>query len=176
MTTPISAVFASGCFWCTEAVFKLIKGVTAVEPGYAGGTMVDPTYELVCAGVTGHAEAVRVTYDPAIISYDDLLTVFFTSHDPTQLNRQGNDIGAQYRSAIFYADDTQREAAEAYIADLQPEYNNGIVTEVTPLAVFYPAEAYHHDYFAKNPTQAYCAAVIAPKVEKVQERFAELLK
>lgn len=171
-----AAVFASGCFWCSEAVFKMIRGVQSVEPGYTGGETPNPTYEDVSTGATGHAEAVRVTYSPEKVTYEDLLTVFFASHDPTQVNRQGNDIGTQYRSAIFYANEDQRDAAEAFVADVQPEYNNAIATEVAPLTEFYPAEQYHHDYFENNPTQAYCNAIIAPKVAKMQERLGGLLK
>jgi peptide-methionine (S)-S-oxide reductase len=172
------AVFANGCFWCTEAVFSMLKGVQSVKPGYTGGVTNNPTYEQVCNGNTGHAEALEITYDPLIISYDDLLTVFFNTHDPTTLNRQGNDIGTQYRSAIFYADEEQRQKAEALVKELNEKkaYENPVVTEVKPLTEFSEAEDYQHDYYKKNKSAPYCQLVIAPKVEKLQKRFAELLK
>ncbi len=175
--THMTAVFANGCFWCTEAVFSALKGVSSVEPGYTGGTGA-PTYEDVADGGTGHAEAIRITYDQIIISYDDLLVVFFNTHDPTTLNRQGNDVGTQYRSAIFYVDEEQRRKAEALIAELDAThaYDKPIVTEVKPLEDFYPAEGYHKDYYKNHPEQAYCQIVIAPKLEKLQKRFKELLK
>ncbi|MDZ4284348.1 MAG: peptide-methionine (S)-S-oxide reductase MsrA [Patescibacteria group bacterium] len=172
------AVFAGGCFWCTEAVFKMLKGVKNVTPGYAGGQTPDPTYEEVVEGATGHAETIRIEYDPAMISFPDLLTVFFATHDPTTPNRQGNDVGTQYRSAIFYTDKSQKEEAERFIAELNRSSVKGepIVTEVTPLDQFYAAEDYHRDYYAKNKAQSYCQIVINPKLEKVQEKFGELLK
>ncbi len=168
-------VLGSGCFWCTEAVFKMIKGVVSVVPGYAGGSTPNPTYEHVCDGTTGHAEAVRVEYDPAIISFEEILTVFFGSHDPTTMNRQGNDVGTQYRSTILYANNEQKLAAEKYIANLKTDGLN-VVTTLEPLAKFYEAEDYHHDYFTKNPNQAYCSAVISPKLAKVKKKLAALLK
>ncbi len=173
-----TAVFANGCFWCTEAVFSMVKGVQKVVPGYAGGVTSDPTYEQVSNGNTGHAEAIEITYDPSIVSYDDLLAVFFNTHDPTTLNRQGNDVGTQYRSAIFYADDEQKQKAEALVKELNDAkaYEKPVVTEVRPLSKFYEAEDYHHDYYKNNSSAPYCQLVIAPKVEKMQKRFAELLK
>jgi peptide-methionine (S)-S-oxide reductase len=173
-----TAVFGGGCFWCTEAVFKMLKGVTAVEPGYAGGTVPNPTYEQVCAGQTGHAEGVRVTYDPGQVSYRTLMTVFFGSHDATQLNQQGNDIGTQYRSAVFPTTPAQSAEAKAFIRELQDSAAGGdpIVTTVEENAIFYPAEDYHRDYYANNPNQGYCQVIIAPKLEHVQQEFADLLK
>ncbi|MBU6370899.1 MAG: peptide-methionine (S)-S-oxide reductase MsrA [Patescibacteria group bacterium] len=171
------AVFGGGCFWCTEAVFKMLKGVSSVEPGYAGGTVPNPTYEEVCTDDTGHAEVVKVEYDPALVKYETLLTIFFASHDPTTLNRQGNDVGTQYRSAIFYTTPEQKTKAEKFIADINASNKAGkpVVTEVVPLPEFYPAENYHRDYFAKNPNNSYCLLVINPKLEKVQKQFADLL-
>jgi peptide-methionine (S)-S-oxide reductase len=173
-----TAVFGGGCFWCTEAVFKMLKGVYSVDPGYAGGTMANPTYEQVSTGKTGHAEAVRVEYDPAIVPYERLLTIFFASHDPTTLNRQGADVGNQYRSVVFYTNPEQKEIAEKYIADLNQssKFGDPIVTEVQPLDKFYEAENYHKDYFAQHQNQPYCLLVINPKLEKVKHQFAELLK
>ncbi len=173
-----TAVFGGGCFWCTEAVFKMLRGVSSVGPGYAGGSVPDPTYEQVCAGNTGHAEVIRIEYDPAVIRYEDLLTVFFATHDPTTPNRQGNDVGPQYRSIVLYADDAQKKAAETYIAELEGSSPGGapIVTEVRPLAAFYPAEGYHEDYYARNKEQPYCQVVITPKIAKAKKRFAQLLK
>lgn len=173
-----TAVFANGCFWCTEAVFTRLKGVVSVRPGYTGGHTTAPTYAEVCRGDTGHAEAIEIEYNPAVISYQDLLTVFFYTHDPTTLNRQGNDIGTQYRSAIFYSDDTEKKQAEDFIAELEDKnaYQNPIVTEVQPLQEFFLAEDYHRDYYERNPNQAYCNVVITPKIEKLTERFGELLK
>lgn len=172
-----SAVFGGGCFWCTEAVFKMLKGVSTVMPGYAGGTTLNPTYEDVCTKNTGHAEVIRVAYDPAVIRYEDLLTAFFASHDATTKNRQGNDVGPQYRSIILYADEEQKNAAEAYIARLQAAAPQSapIVTEVVPLTVFYEAEASHRDYYARNPDNAYCQFVIEPKVLKAKEQLKKLL-
>jgi peptide-methionine (S)-S-oxide reductase len=173
-----AAIFGGGCFWCTEAVFKMMRGVSDVRPGYAGGTVKDPTYEQVCEGTTGHAEVVRVQYDPSQVKYRDLMTVFFGSHDPTTLNRQGNDIGTQYRSVIFTTTDDQKEEAEKFIKELNASATDGkpIVTEVEPLPAFYEAEGYHHDYFAKNKSAMYCQLIINPKLEKVQKNFAALLK
>ncbi len=173
-----TAVFGSGCFWCSEAVFESLRGVQSVMPGYAGGNTDHPTYESVCSGETGHAEVIRIEFDPSKISYTDLLTVFFASHDPTSLNRQGNDIGTEYRSIILYTDETQKQQAEAFIKTLNEGDAQGlpVVTEVVPLLVFYEAEPYHHHYFLNNPDQAYCQFVINPKLEKVKKRFHELLK
>lgn len=172
------AVFGGGCFWCTEAVFKMLKGVVSVAPGYAGGTTLNPTYEAVSSGRTGHAEVTRIAYDPAQVSFRTLLTVFFATHDPTTLNRQGGDVGTQYRSVIFYTTPAQKEEAETFIRELEESTREGnhVVTEVKPLAEFYPAENYHKDYFARHPEQAYCDLVISPKVAKVQKEFAELLR
>lgn len=172
------AVFGGGCFWCTEAVFKMLKGVHSVDPGYAGGTIPNPTYEQVSTGTTGHAEAVRIEYDATLVDYETLLTIFFASHDPTTLNKQGADIGTQYRSVIFYSNNEQKEAAEKFINDLNKssEFGDPIVTEVQPLDTFYPAENYHKDYFAHHPNQPYCLVVINPKLEKVKHKFADLLK
>jgi methionine-S-sulfoxide reductase len=172
------ATFASGCFWCTEAVFDRLKGVQSVVSGYTGGHVIDPTYEQVCAGTTGHAEAIQITYDPAEISFEDLLRVFWQTHDPTTLNRQGHDVGTQYRSGIFYHDDEQRATAEAYKRQLDgaKSFPSPIVTEITPFDTFYPAEKYHQEYFERNPNQGYCAMVIRPKVEKFQKEFKDLLR
>ncbi|TSC89530.1 MAG: peptide-methionine (S)-S-oxide reductase [Parcubacteria group bacterium Gr01-1014_3] len=172
------AVFGGGCFWCTEAVFKMLKGVMSVEPGYSGGAMPNPTYEQVCSGNTGHAEVVKIEYDPAQVKYRTLLTIFFASHDSTQLNRQGADVGTQYRSVIFYTTEQQREEALKFIEELNSSSEEGspVVTEITPLDNFYPAENYHRDYYAKNKDQSYCQIIIAPKLQKVQKEFAELLK
>lgn len=172
-----TAVFGGGCFWCTEAVFQMLKGVSKVEPGYAGGEMENPSYERVSEGNTGHAEVIRVTYDPTVISYEDLLTVFFGSHDPTTPNRQGNDVGEQYRSVIFYGSDEEKVVAENLIDDVQKSLTDGtqVVTQVLPLEKFYAAEDYHKDYFKKNTSAPYCQLIIEPKVEKVRKRFAELV-
>ena len=177
MTTHI-ATLAGGCFWCLEAVFDLLEGVESVESGYMGGAAPNPTYEDVCTGETGHAEVVRVSFDPARISYRDLLSVFFTIHDPTTLNRQGADVGTQYRSAIFYHSPEQRATAEAAIAELQASkiWGAPIVTEVAPAGEFYIAEDYHQEYFARNPTQGYCRAVVEPKVAKFRKQHLERLK
>jgi peptide-methionine (S)-S-oxide reductase len=175
MTETELATFGGGCFWCIEAPFEELRGVESVTSGYAGGHVEDPTYEAVCSGETGHAEVVQVAYDPDVIGYDELLEVFFTVHDPTQLNRQGPDVGSQYRSAVFAHTEAQREAAETFIEVLEGEgaYDDPIVTEVEPLETFYEAEAYHQDFFEKNPNQAYCRMHIPPKLEKVREKFAE---
>ncbi len=172
------AVFGGGCFWCTEAVFKMLRGVVSVLPGYAGGKTENPTYEQVCSGTTGHAEVTRVEYDPSAISYSDLLTVFFASHDPTTKDRQGNDVGTQYRSVIFYTIPEQKRGAEAFVKELNASSSAGkpIVTEVAPLDHFYSAEDYHQDYFARNKDKPYCIAVINPKLKKVKEHFSQLLK
>ncbi|WP_247004945.1 peptide-methionine (S)-S-oxide reductase MsrA [Halosolutus gelatinilyticus] len=166
-----TATFGGGCFWCIEAAFKELDGVDSVTSGYAGGRTDDPTYREVCSGETGHAEVVRVEYDPETIGYDDLLEIFFTIHDPTQLNRQGPDVGSQYRSIVLYETDAQREQADAYVEALDEEYDDDVVTELEPLETFYPAEEYHQDYFEKNPQDAYCRMHAAPKVEKVRETF-----
>ncbi|MDO6387588.1 peptide-methionine (S)-S-oxide reductase MsrA [Uliginosibacterium sp. 31-12] len=173
------AILAGGCFWCTEAVFAPLRGVLAVEPGYIGGELSDTAnYEAVCSGQTGHAEAVRVRFDPVLLTYRDLLEVFFATHDPTQLNRQGNDVGSQYRSAIFWLDEAQRTTAQALLDALQQAdaYSAPIVTEVVAAGEFFPAEAYHHDYYRRNPQQGYCVFVIAPKLGKLRAKFANLLK
>lgn len=153
----------------------MLKGVVSVLPGYAGGTVANPTYDQVCLGKTGHAEVTRVEFDPSVIRYEDLLTVFFATHDPTSVDRQGNDIGTQYRSVIFYTTDEQKRAAEKYIQDLNRDLDGKVVTEIKPLDQFYPAENYHRDYYAKNPENAYCGAVIDPKLAKVKRKFANLL-
>ncbi len=171
------AVFGGGCFWCTEAVFKMLKGVISVTPGYSGGSKADPTYEEVCNGDTGHAEATKIEFDPEKVSFNTLLTVFFATHDPTTLNRQGPDTGTQYRSIILYTNPKQKVEAEAFIKEVDGSSKEGgkVVTEVKPFDTFYDAETYHKDYFKKNPEKAYCQLVVSPKVEKVQQKFAELL-
>ena len=173
-----TATLAGGCFWCTEAAFEQLAGVSQVLPGYMGGADPAPTYERVCSGTTGHAEVVQVHYDPAVIDYPSLLMVFFTIHDPTTLNRQGHDVGSQYRSAIFYHDKAQRQAAEAMIAELNAGgyWSQPIVTELVPASQFHVAENYHHQYFRNNPYQGYCMAVVAPKALKVRAAFAARLK
>lgn len=178
LPTAATAIFASGCFWCTEAVFGAVRGVSKAESGYIGGHVAQPSYKQVCGGDTGHAEAVRVTYDPKVISYGELLGIFFATHDPTQLNRQGNDIGTQYRSAIFYDKETEKQAAESYIQELEQKniFDGPIVTQLEPASTFYPAEDYHQDYFAQNPAQPYCMAVVAPKVVKFRKQFESYLK
>ena len=172
------ATFAGGCFWCTEAVYAELKGVKGVTSGYTNGRVPNPTYKDVCTGLTGHAEAIEVEYDPAVVSFEQLLEVFFATHDPTTLNRQGADAGTQYRSGVFYHDDEQKRIAEEVIRRLDEAkvFPSKIVTEVTKAATFYPAEDYHQDYFANNPSQPYCRAVAAPKVEKVRKVFKELVK
>jgi peptide-methionine (S)-S-oxide reductase len=169
-----TAVFAGGCFWCLEAVFQRVEGVKSVESGYMGGRRENPTYEQVCTGATGHAEAVRITFDPAEVSYRELLDIFFATHDPTTLNRQGNDVGTQYRSATFYMSDDQRREAEQMIADLTARHRwpDPIVTTVEPASAFYKAEGYHQNYFTNNPNQPYCRFVVAPKVEKFEHHYA----
>lgn len=172
------ATFGSGCFWCTEAIFENLNGVTSVVSGYAGGQVENPTYEAVCTGTTGHAEVTQITYDPNLISFDELLEVFWKTHDPTTLNRQGNDVGPQYRSVIFYHNEEQRELAEKYKAELDKSgaWDNPIVTEITAYTNFYPAEKYHQNYYESNPNQGYCAFVIAPKLEKFKKVFKDKLK
>jgi peptide-methionine (S)-S-oxide reductase len=174
----ITATFAGGCFWCLEAVYDQVKGVHSVESGYAGGHVDNPSYRAVCNGDTGHAEVVQVNYDGNVVSYQDLLTIFFGIHDPTTLNRQGADVGTQYRSAIFYHNEEQKDIAEKFIKDLEMQkvFDNPIVTEVVPLDKFYMAEDYHQEYFAKNPYQGYCMAVVSPKVSKFRKHFQDLLK
>ena len=173
-----TATFGEGCFWCSEAVFQNLKGVKSVASGYSGGAVENPTYEDVCTGRTGHAEVIQVTYDPAVISFEDLLKVFWQTHDPTTLNRQGHDSGTQYRSAIFYHNDEQRQIAEKYKQQLDASktFTSPIVTEITAFKKFYPAEKYHQDYFNLNPTQQYCQFVIRPKVEKFNKEFKAMLK
>lgn len=172
------ATLAGGCFWCLEAVYDQVKGVRSVESGYIGGQVDNPTYEQVCGGRTGHAEAVRIIFDPQVVTYRDLLNIFFAIHDPTTLNRQGNDSGTQYRSAIFYHSPEQKQMAEEVIAAVSEErlYHNPIVTEVTPAGRWFEAEAYHQEYFARNPFQGYCTSVVGPKVAKFRQHFASLLK
>ena len=173
-----SATLAGGCFWCLEAVFLRLRGVSRVESGYAGGHVENPGYRAVCTGSTGHAEVVQVDYDPAQLSFGELLEVFFAIHDPTTLNRQGADVGTQYRSAIFYHDLTQKQVAERTIAELNAQqiWDNPIVTEIVPLTKFYPAEDYHREYYDRNPEQGYCQVVISPKVAKLRQKFASKLK
>lgn len=172
------ATLAGGCFWCLEAVYQQLKGVEKVVSGYAGGHVVNPSYQAVCSGTTGHAEVVQITYNPDIVTYKDLLDVFFTIHDPTTLNRQGNDVGTQYRSAIYYHTPEQKQIAEQTIRDVTAEgvWDNPIVTEVEPLDVFYPAEDYHQNYYVDNPNQGYCRVVIAPKVAKFRQKYLAKLK
>ncbi len=172
------ATLGGGCFWCTEAVFKELNGVEKVESGYSGGTMPSPSYKQVCTGRTGHAEVVQVTFDPNIISFGDVLRVFFTVHDPTTLNRQGGDVGTQYRSIILYHNNEQREIAEQVIKEVAGEgiWDGQIVTQVVPFEAFYKAEDYHQDYFENNPGQGYCQMIIAPKVRKFREHYQEKLK
>ncbi|HEX9929622.1 MAG TPA: peptide-methionine (S)-S-oxide reductase MsrA [Pyrinomonadaceae bacterium] len=172
------ATLGAGCFWCVEAVFDDLKGVGDVVSGYSGGEIENPTYREVCSGSTGHAEVIQIKFNPREISFRDILRVFFTVHDPTTLNRQGGDVGTQYRSAIFYHSPEQKQIAHEVIEEITAEriYDNPIVTEVTEFAEFYPAEDYHQEYFANNPTQPYCAAVVAPKVRKFRDKFADRLK
>ena len=177
-TQTESAVFGGGCFWCTEAIFTELKGVTKVEPGYSGGAVPNPSYEQVCTGSTGHAEVVRVTFDPSVITYTELLQIFFTVHDPTTKNRQGADVGTQYRSIILYQTPEQKSTAEQVVKDVEARgiWNAPIVTQLEPFEAFYPAEDYHRDYFKNNPRQPYCQIVIAPKVRKFREHYLEKLK
>jgi peptide-methionine (S)-S-oxide reductase len=173
-----TATFATGCFWCTEAKFQQLKGVEKVTSGFAGGHIANPTYRMVCTGTTGHAEACNIVYDPKVITYDELLEAFFVAHDPTQLNRQGNDVGTQYRSAIFYHNAAQKQKADYYITKLNSEkvYKNKIVTEITPYTVFYKAEDYHQNYYSLNGSQPYCKYVIQPELEKFKKVFKDKLK
>jgi peptide-methionine (S)-S-oxide reductase len=172
------ATLAGGCFWCLEAVFEQLRGVTKVVSGYTGGSLPNPSYQAVCTGTTGHAEATQIAFDPAVITFRDLLDVFFTIHDPTTLDRQGGDEGTQYRSAIFYHDEAQRHAAQQAITELEAAHvwDDPIVTEVAPLTTFYPAENYHQEYYQRNTNQPYCRAVIAPKVAKLRSKYFEKLK
>ena len=178
MTTRESATLAGGCFWCLEAAYLELKGIERVDSGYAGGHVASPTYEQVCTGDTGHAEVVQVTFDPSAITYREVLEVFFTIHDPTTLNRQGADVGTQYRSAIFYHSPEQKATAEAVMAELETErvWNDRIVTQLVPYELFYPAEEYHRDYYRRNPDQGYCRIVIAPKVSKLRKVYFEKLR
>ncbi len=173
-----TATFGGGCFWCTEAIFKSLKGVETVESGYSGGKVKNPTYKEVCTGETGHAEVIQITFDPAVISFRELLEVFWETHDPTTLNRQGADVGTQYRSVVFYHTPQQKEIAEKYKAELNREnvFNKPVVTEITAFDKFYKAENYHQDYYANNSTQGYCQIVIVPKLEKFRKIFKDKLK
>ena len=178
MSEPQVIVLGGGCFWCTEAVFKEVRGVLDVESGYANGDTPQPSYDEVCGGHTGHAEVVRLVYDPAQVDTRALLEIFFATHDPTTLNRQGNDVGTQYRSGIYFTRPEQQAVAQALIDEMAHEgaYDEPIVTEIEPLAAYWPAEDYHQDFFERNPTQGYCRAVAAPKVAKFRKRFAALAK
>ena len=172
-----TAVFGSGCFWCTEAIFERLEGIESVDAGYSGGTVPNPSYEQVCSGKTGHAEVARIIFNPSVITYEQLLDVFWTTHDPTTLNRQGSDIGAQYRSVIFYLNDEQKEKAEKSKKDAAPTlWKDPIVTEINPLTNFYLAEDYHQQYYDANPYAGYCQAIITPKILKFREKFKDLLK
>jgi peptide-methionine (S)-S-oxide reductase len=172
------ATLGGGCFWCTEAVFSELKGVEQVEPGYSGGSVPNPTYEQVCSGTTGHAEVVQITFNPSVISFKEVLDVFFATHDPTTLNRQGNDVGTQYRSVIFYHNEEQKATAEKVIEELTEAktWDEPIVTQVEPFKAFYEAEDYHKNYFKRHPEQVYCQAIIAPKVAKLHKLFLPKLK
>lgn len=173
-----TATFGAGCFWCVEAVFQDLKGVHKVVSGYVGGEIDNPTYEEVCSGTTGHAEVIQISFDPAVISFSDLLYVFWRAHDPTTLNRQGGDVGTQYRSAVFYHDDEQKRAAEASKADTDTSglWSAPIVTEISPLTTFYEAEGYHQDFYRQNPNQGYCRVVIDPKMRKFRKEFGDKLQ
>jgi peptide-methionine (S)-S-oxide reductase len=172
------ATLGGGCFWCLDPLYADLVGVGKVEAGYAGGKVSDPTYQQICTGTTGHAEVVQVTFDPNVITYEEILKIFFTVHDPTTLNRQGADVGTQYRSVIFYHDETQKETAERVVREIESEgiWNDPIVTQISPFDIFYVAEAYHQDYFKNNPEQGYCRVVIAPKVTKFRKSFTAQLK
>ena len=170
------ATFGGGCFWCLEAVFEQVRGVKEVVSGYAGGSVENPSYEDVCSGTTGHAEVVQITYDPNIVSFEDLLKIFWTIHDPTTLNRQGADVGTQYRSVIFYHDEKQKELAERSKEEAQKRFKDPIVTQIIPFTKFWPAEAYHQNYFKKHPEAGYCRAVVAPKVKKFEHHFKPWVK
>ena len=175
MATEI-ATLGGGCFWCTEAVYQQLKGVIAVESGYTGGQIPNPSYEQICEGTTGHAEVVRLTFDPAIVSFREILEVFFTIHDPTTLNRQGNDVGTQYRSVIYYHTPQQQETARHVISEMANVWDAPIVTELSQVETYYKAEAYHQNYFRQNPMQGYCAFIVAPKVSKFRQTFRDKLK
>lgn len=177
-TTTQFATFGAGCFWCVEAMFESLQGVHEAVSGYSGGQLKNPSYKEICTGKTGHAEVIRITFDPAIIGYGDLLKVFFMAHDPTTLNRQGADVGTQYRSVIFYHNDKQERLALMVKEELERSgaYNNPIVTEISPVPTFYPAEEYHQEYFANNPNQPYCSMVVGPKLEKFRKVFKDKLK
>jgi peptide-methionine (S)-S-oxide reductase len=178
MPTTETAILGGGCFWCVEAAIKQLEGVISVRSGYMGGRTANPTYQQVCSGKTGHVEVAEITFDPSVLSYNDLLHVFFTLHDPTTLNRQGNDVGEQYRSVIFYRDEAQKKTAEEVIVELTRDqvFSDPIVTAIEPASTFYVAEDYHQDYFANNPNQPYCAYVVAPKVKKIREKYGQRLK
>ena len=172
-----TATLAAGCFWCVEAIYDDLKGVLSVESGYTNGHVPNPTYKQVCSGDTGHAEAIRIAFDPAVVSYDEILDIFFHVHDPTTLNRQGNDVGTQYRSGIYYHSPEQKEAAERAIAEAQKDWPNRIVTEVAPAGEWYPAEDYHQEYYANNgDSNPYCSFVVGPKVRKFRQKYADRLK
>jgi peptide-methionine (S)-S-oxide reductase len=175
MATEI-ATLGGGCFWCTEAVFQQMKGVQSVESGYTGGQVPNPSYEQVCEGTTGHAEVVRLAFDPAVVSFREILEVFFTIHDPTTLNRQGNDVGTQYRSVIYYHSPQQQEIARQVISEMANVWDAPIVTELSPAETFYKAESYHQNYFRQNPMQGYCAFIVAPKVAKFRKTFSDRIK
>jgi len=172
------AIFAGGCFWCTEAVFLALEGVKQVLPGYIGGKTLDPTYKEICTGETGHAEAIQITYDPTFIRFDELMDVFFATHDPTTLNRQGNDVGTQYRSEVFYFDENQKKITQEYIDFLNKNFTFGkpVVTKISPVSKFYTAEDYHHNYYNRNQSQGYCSFVITPKMDKLKHKFQSKLK
>jgi peptide-methionine (S)-S-oxide reductase len=172
------ATLGSGCFWCSEAIFERVKGVTSVVSGYAGGKVDNPSYEDVCSGKTGHAEVIQIKFDPSVVSYDELLEIFWKTHDPTTLNRQGADVGTQYRSVVFYHNEEQKQKAESYKAELNKAeiWKDPIVTEISPLKKFYSAEKYHQDYYEQNPNQGYCSFVITPKIEKFEKVFKDKLK
>jgi len=170
------ATFGGGCFWCIDAAFRRVKGVLNVSSGYAGGEIENPSYQQICTGLTGHAEVVQLDFDSSIVSYNTLLEMFFTLHDATQLNRQGNDVGTQYRSVIYYHDEQQKTESQAMIDALQKQIREPIVTELSPLSNFYPAEQYHQDYYNENPNQGYCSILIAPKLAKFEQYFADKLK
>eukprot|EP00764_Aduncisulcus_paluster_P010203 gnl/Carplike_NY0171/3502_a4732_354.p1 GENE.gnl/Carplike_NY0171/3502_a4732_354~~gnl/Carplike_NY0171/3502_a4732_354.p1 ORF type:complete len:186 (-),score=12.80 gnl/Carplike_NY0171/3502_a4732_354:113-646(-) len=170
------ATFGGGCFWCIDAAFRRVKGVLNVSSGYAGGEIENPSYQQICTGLTGHAEVVQLDFDSSVVSYNTLLEMFFTLHDATQLNRQGNDVGTQYRSVIYYHDEQQKTESQAMIDALQKQIREPIVTELSPLSNFYPAEQYHQDYYNENPNQGYCSILIAPKLAKFDQYFADKLK
>ena len=171
-----TAIFGAGCFWCVEAVFQNLKGVSSVLPGYAGGHVANPTYEQVSGGTTGHAEVAKIEFDPAVIKFADLLNVLFSTHNPTTMNRQGSDVGEQYRSAIFYTSAEQKQQAGEFVKTAQKDFDSPIVTQVQPLDKFYQAENYHRDYYKNNPNNPYCQLVIDPRLEKFRKKFASLLK